>query len=218
MIQKIVLVLAIIAFTFTAKAQQDEVEYSNPNITTSDIKAVLETLEMGVYKFGVSLPENTKYYITLYIDEYNTKGKIKSDMIWRTGSPYRKVNNGDISYKAFDGVRIISKSNKSDFVLNMGMGDFGIKNYKIKIDSLYTNPHAIMPFHINEMVLKEGNTPLILIGSFWESKLPVGKKLPEDATPLLRFCFEKELNPDMSNEAFKNMPHYFIIGIEVKKQ
>ena len=81
----------------------------------------------------------------------------------------------------------------------------------MEIDSIYSNKHASIPFKIENTTLQQGQNPLFLIGSYWESPSKNG-----DA--MLRFCMEKELSTDYSNQAFDMMPHYFIIGLNVTKQ
>lgn len=47
--------------------------------------------------------------------------------------------------------------------------------------------------------------PLVMFGSFWYDK----------KYGFHRFCGENEIDPDMSSEIFKYIPHYYVIGIEV---
>ena len=57
---------------------------------------------------------------------------------------------------------------------------------------------------------KEGDfIPLILFGSVWY----------DERFDAYRFCGESEINPDMSSEILKDVPHYYVIGVKfVKKQ
>ncbi|MDE6633830.1 MAG: DUF5041 domain-containing protein [Bacteroidaceae bacterium] len=45
----------------------------------------------------------------------------------------------------------------------------------------------------------------MILGSVWYDK---------DAG-VFRFCGEKEINPDMSSQILRYIPHYYVIGIEV---
>lgn len=47
--------------------------------------------------------------------------------------------------------------------------------------------------------------PLVLFGSIWY----------DEKYGIHRFCGESEINPDMSSEILKYIPHYYIIGVEV---
>lgn len=212
-IKRIILISLFVVSTNAFHAQTYEVDYSNPDITMEDMNVVLETLKMNVYKFSLHLPDSLKYKVCLFLEEYEDKEMIKEKVIWCTTSPYVTLRNGERISKPFDGARFVVKENKDDFLLNIRMGDFGIPDYKVPIDSIYSNTHMSSKFTIeNNTTLQEGKTPLILIGSSWESTSKDG------STSMLRFCLEKELAPDYSNEAFDMMPHYFIVGLNVTKQ
>jgi hypothetical protein len=64
------------------------------------------------------------------------------------------------------------------------------------------------PFKIE--TFKEGEfIPLILFGSSWY----------DERFNAYRFCGEREIDPDMSSEILKDVPHYYVIGVKfVKKQ
>ncbi len=64
------------------------------------------------------------------------------------------------------------------------------------------------PFELNK--LKEGEfTPLILLGSGWY----------DEQYDVFRFCGESEIDPDMSSEILKNIPHHYVVGVRfVRKQ
>ncbi len=54
--------------------------------------------------------------------------------------------------------------------------------------------------------VKDGFMPLVLLGSSWSD------------SGWLRFCGESEIDPDMSNEILEKVPHYYVIGVNVKKR
>lgn len=61
------------------------------------------------------------------------------------------------------------------------------------------------PFKASE--LKAGQfIPLVMYGSFWYDK----------EFNIFRFCGEDEIDPDMSTEILKFIPHFYIIGIEIE--
>jgi hypothetical protein len=35
---------------------------------------------------------------------------------------------------------------------------------------------------------------------------------------IYRFCGENEINPDMSSEILKDVPHYYVIGVKFNKK
>jgi len=211
-LKRIILILIFVVCSDSFQAQNFEVDYSNPSVTMQDMNAVLKSLKIDLYKFGLDLTDSQKYKVCLFIEEYDDKELLNEKVIWCSTSPYRSIKNGERIVKPFDGARFIITENNDDFLLNIRMADIGLEAYPVKIDSIYSNPHASRPFKIENGTLQEGKTPLILIGSFWES---ISK---DGSTPVLRFCFEKEVSPDYTNEAFYNMPHYFIVGLNVTKQ
>ena len=77
----------------------------------------------------------------------------------------------------------------------------------VNSDKLFFSYH-IRPFKIN--TFKENEfIPLILLGSSWY----------DERFNVFRFCGEKEIEPDMSSEILKNVPHHYVVGVKfVKKQ
>lgn len=211
--------ISILLFSFSnIQAQNEKPEYSNPEITLDDMSAILQTLNMDLFKFGVNLPEDNNYKVCLYLEEYAEKEIINEKTIWCTSSPYTIYDNEERALQPFDGARFIIKNDENIFLLNIRMGDFVHPQYKIEIDSIYPYKHLPKRFKISNTTLSEGKTPLVMIGSFWESELPDGQTLPDGSNKILRFCMENELSPDFSSEAFNEMPHHYIIGLNVTKQ
>ncbi|MCL2502285.1 MAG: DUF5041 domain-containing protein, partial [Bacteroidales bacterium] len=69
--------------------------------------------------------------------------------------------------------------------------------------SYNTRPFKISEFKEDEFI------PLILLGSSWY----------DERYNVFRFCGEKQIEPDMSSEILKDVPHYYVIGVRfVKKQ
>jgi len=58
------------------------------------------------------------------------------------------------------------------------------------------------PFKLNTFK-EEAFIPLILLGSGWY----------DEKYNIFRFCGENEIEPDMSSEILKNVPHYYILGV-----
>jgi hypothetical protein len=63
------------------------------------------------------------------------------------------------------------------------------------------------PFKLDKF--EEGTfIPLVLYGSFWY----------DEKFNIFRFCGEKEIDPDMSSQILKYIPHYYVIGVEFVKE
>ena len=78
-----------------------------------------------------------------------------------------------------------------------------IKDSDKKFYSYHTRPFKIGAFEVDEFI------PLVLFGSSWY----------DERFNAYRFCGESEINPDMSSEILKDVPHYYVLGVRfVKKQ
>ena len=69
-----------------------------------------------------------------------------------------------------------------------------------KFYSYHSRPFALKDVKMGEFI------PLVLFGSVWW----------DEQFKLHRFCGEDELAPDLSSKIVKDIPHYYIIGIEIK--
>ena len=62
------------------------------------------------------------------------------------------------------------------------------------------------PFELVAPVETGKLIPLVLFGSYWY----------EQETGVSRFCGDKQINPDLSSEIIKSIPHYYILGIRIR--
>jgi hypothetical protein len=184
---------------------------SKEPISQDDLQAVIQALDIEIYKFNLNIEKDQKCKIILYKQEYEKRNVIKNENIWGTTSPFRSMVDGKLVETLLKDIRIITKKNDREFALSIKMGDFKINKYSIKIDSIYANPHACKPFKLPNECKIGSNVPLLLIGSFWDSTSIDGKMKVQ------RFCMEKELNNDFSSKSFDEMPHYFVIGIKIEE-
>jgi hypothetical protein len=68
--------------------------------------------------------------------------------------------------------------------------------------SYHTRPFKIKAFKEDEFI------PLILVSSGWY----------DDRFDIFRSCGQREIEPEMSDEIYKNIPHHYIVGITFKRQ
>lgn len=67
----------------------------------------------------------------------------------------------------------------------------------------YNNrPFAAPVFHSDAFI------PLMLVGSAWY----------DPHIEMFRFCGESEIAPDLSSEILSHVPHFYVIGVETKKE
>lgn len=61
------------------------------------------------------------------------------------------------------------------------------------------------PFELVAPVETGKVIPLVLFGSYWY----------EQETGVSRFCGEKVINPDLSSDIIKSIPHFYVLGIRI---
>lgn len=66
----------------------------------------------------------------------------------------------------------------------------------------HTRPFKVSSFEEGKFI------PLVLLGSMWV----------DHQWGFLRFCGENEIDPEMSSTILKYLPHYYVIGVEIKKK
>ena len=207
------LISVLLGCTITTEVySQDNVvnDHSERYITKEDLESILALLNIDIFKFKVNFPMDQKCTVFLYKQEYEKRTLKKEDIIWGTPSPFGSFDDqGNFIEKPLEIIRITTKNNTKNFSLFIRMGDFGFNDYKLKIDSLYKNPHACVPFKLPSDYKIGSKIPILLIGSFWDSTSKDG------SMKVQRFCMEKELTSDFTNQAFDMMPHYFILGIRI---
>jgi len=209
------LLLGILIFSLTSSVKgqnnKDTKDTMSDLISQDDLKAVLEILNIELFKFNVNFSSDQKCKVILYQEEYEKRNKLREVTIWGTNNPYRATVDGTVTENPLNFIRIISKKESSPFLLNINMGEFRLNDYKIKIDSTYKKPHACKSFKLPEDYNIGNKIPLLLIGSFWDSTSKDGKMKIE------RFCSSNaDLLGNLSDKAFDEMPHYYIIGIRIE--
>lgn len=71
-----------------------------------------------------------------------------------------------------------------------------------KYFSYHTRPFKTVAFEEEKFI------PLVLFGSAWY----------EERFNTYRFCGDSEIEPDMSSEILKDLPHYYVIGVKFVKK
>lgn len=67
--------------------------------------------------------------------------------------------------------------------------------------------YGYRPFKVDVIQLGD-YIPLLMVGSYWyDQKLNV-----------IRFCGESELPADLSSEMLSKIPHYYVIGVIIRKK
>ena len=82
-----------------------------------------------------------------------------------------------------------------------------LKGLKLSDNDEPVYAYLTRPFKVDKFE-EDKFIPLVLFGSMW-----IDRKWG-----IFRFCGEKEIDPDMSTGILKYIPHYYVIGVEVKKK
>ena len=79
---------------------------------------------------------------------------------------------------------------------------------QLKTGNFSTYFYRPRPFKFNATEIKESlEIPLVLYASAWV----------DEKYKIIRFCGEKEIDPEMNAKILKHVPHYYIIGIKAEK-
>jgi len=229
--KKSVMTLVILVLSYTAFGQQ----IKSKNVELDDMISVLGAAGYEFFIYDISEILNERYDIVIVKKEFSAGKEIESSNLTMVPNKRLLVDFPESSWqKLIDEGRIIDPKTQAiahaekisfgfypsgndttkrmqlhvpDFI-TMPRLTFGLRGLVNKYsDKLYyayfARPFKMSTFKENEFI------PLILLGSVWF----------DERSNLFRFCGEVEIDPDMSSEILKNVPHHYVVGIKfVKKQ
>ena len=223
--------LAMLGLSCIAFGQQ----IKNKNVELDDLISLLRTAGYELFNFDISEMLNERYDIEFIQKEYEAGKEIATSILTMVQN---KMLLTDIpeSYrqKLIDEGRVIdSKTQAISHAEKISFGFYPSNNDTTKrmrlhvpgfitkpnitfnlrglasknSDKLFyayqTRPFKMSTFKENEFI------PLVLLGSVWY----------DERYNLFRFCGEIEIDPDMSSEILKYVPHYYVVGVKfVKRQ
>ena len=198
---------------------------------TSDLFNVLEPMDVCIYHFDLKEFLNEKYKFTAYIDEYspnkepkriynnNLGNNIKSlsEIPEEHQKEFRKIKQIPEGKNEWENIKEISiylrKQNDSVAAFTINIPEVLIANKRVPLQQLKTENFSTYfyrprPFKFNATEIKESlEIPLVLYASAWV----------DEKYKIIRFCGEKEIDPEMNAKILKHVPHYYIIGIKAEK-
>lgn len=222
----IVFILALLSFCLFVEAR----EIKPVKAEFSDYVPLLEEAGFYVLAFDISSLENDSYEIALSVKEYADGELVNTSTTSYIGnrsmlSDFPEDDRKEIveSGEAYDlekGIYCLSRKitigfyKKSDSlrVVQFAVEDMGICRSSLRLKSLPVPQlegryfYEIRPF-VTDSINVNGFTPLVLLGSYWY----------DQRSGYIRFCGEKEFSADLSSPTLKKIPHYYVIGIKVKK-
>ena len=221
-------------FVFTALFQHvsaQEIKQTTPDY--NDYIPRLKTAGYEVFTYDISSLKDDTYSLTLIIREY-VNGELVSDSE-SNGRPATFMNRRmmeDIPEASRDKVTkefaydyekgIVSLSEK--ITIGFSPAADSLKQMLVSLESMGStsrglalkplddqnnkNRYAydIRPFKLEALQLGEF-TPLLLVGSFWY----------DERYGIFRFCGEREMPADMSSPSIPMIPHYYVVGVKVRK-
>ena len=227
-----VITLAMLFLSYTAFSQQ----IKSKNVELDDLISLLGVVGYELFNYDISEMLNERYNIVFVKKEFSAGKEIESSNLTTVSNKMLLSDFPETSLQEVidAGLSIIDPKTQAishaekisfgfypsdnDSTKNMQInvpGFMSMKKITFKLRGLTlkdsdkmlffynTRPFKIKAFNEDEFI------PLILLGSGWY----------DERFNILRFCGEREIEPDMSSEILKDVPHYYVIGVKfVKKQ
>ena len=231
LMKRIFIVTCVMFLSCAAFGQQ----IRSKNAELNELLTLLRPAGYDILGFDVSDMLNEHYDIIFISKEYDKSGEIGSKTL-----NFIPVSNKILltdfpesqRQKVIDEGRIIDpKTNAIAHVKKISFGfrpaivdsivpmqiqtsDFGQMTSYINLRGLSVKNSPKRVFEYNRRPFKIGTfkegvfIPLILYGSVWY----------DERIDAFRFCGEREIDPDMSAEILKDVPHYYSIGVIFNKK
>lgn len=218
-----ILMMAVSALSQSIKTKKEVIEDYLPLLQASGYKA---------YSFDISEFLNDTYEITLKFNEYvDSLGLVdtfgmpvhnrKMLSAFSEETQQRILKEGRAAdpekgiYSQSDKIMIgfFPTNTDSLYTLYLEVKDRQVIKWLLKLKGLVNPSNNQLEYHYTSRPFKmdkfeEGKfIPLVLFGSFWIDK-EYGS---------FRFCGDNEMDPDMSTVQIEYSPHYFVIGVEIRK-
>lgn len=218
-----ILMMAVSALSQSIKTKKEVIEDYLPLLQASGYKA---------YSFDISEFLNDTYEITLKFNEYvDSLGLVdtfgmpvhnrKMLSAFSEETQQRILKEGRAAdpekgiYSQSDKIMIgfFPTNTDSLYTLYLEVKDRQVIKWPLKLKGLVNPSNNQLEYHYTSRPFKmdkfeEGKfIPLVLFGSFWIDK-EYGS---------FRFCGDNEMDPDMSTVQIEYSPHYFVIGVEIRK-
>ena len=158
-----------------------------------------------------------KGYIAYSFDTKDFKGKQYEPVImeYAKGKEAKDVLGFSFSFPIGEKLVIgfAPSSNDSTYVYSFQSVGGGGFNATLKLQPIFAPEmptkqayrYESRPFELIAPVETGKLIPLVLFGSYWY----------EQETGVSRFCGEKLINPDLSSDIIKSIPHFYVLGIRI---
>lgn len=227
--KRIFIVSCMLTLSYAAFGQQ----IKNKDVELDDFITLLKASGYELFSYDITEMLNERYDITFVKKEFEAGKEIEtSDFItlpnkrlltdFPEASRQEALDAGisiiDTETQAIAHAEKISfgfspSDNDSTKFIQINVPNFANMSNPLKLRGLpakdsdkkhfgyHTRPFKITAFEEDKFI------PLILFGSSWY----------DERFDFYRFCGEIEIEPDMSSEILKDVPHYYVIGVKFVK-
>lgn len=218
--------LLCLSFTGIAKAQEKNPQVIKAEPQLEDVYNVLETMDIHIFRFDLKEFLNKTYTINMYVDEYE-KGKspkqahniglgkniqslnVVPEEQRQAFREMKQIPEGKNEWEEIKELAVyFRKSDDSTSVCTINVPESLQGSVPLKLQPIEKyHSYIYHPRPFKFQIIKEEDhfkIPLVLYGSAWLDK----------ECDIMRFCGEREIDPEMKAEILKDIPHYYIIGIE----
>ena len=224
-----VIALVMLVLSYAAFGQQ----IKKTNVEFDDFITLLNAAGYELFNYDISEMLNERYDITIVRKEFEAGKEIVSSNLTTVPNKTLLTDIPESSRQGFiDAGRVIdpitqaitlvekisfgfypSGNDSTKFLqLNVPGVTRGTTTLKLrgltikdwdKVTFFYTiRPFQIKTFNEDEFI------PLVLIASGWY----------DERFNIVRACTEREIEPEMSNELYRNIPHHYILGVKFVKK
>lgn len=228
--KNILTALTLSLITILPLRAQDSVKVVPQSPQLEDVLHVLEIMDVHLYNFDLTAFLDDTYEVRLYIDEYEAGKERKRlrtqsfgknictlkdypEQDWTTLRDIYNLPEGTMEWTYLSTLRSsihqLNDSTARFTISNPGRSRYS-SNLKLKPIAEYNRyAYNVRPFKLKPAVkgAETVSVPLLLYGSSWL----------DTRYNVIRFCGEKEIDPEMQATILQHLPHYYVIGIVLKK-
>lgn len=201
---------------------QDSLKVNAKQIGVEDIVDVLNVMHVKMFHFDLRPFLVDTYDVQVYVEEHE-KGKVpKRIELFRMGKNkelmkdfWRDKNlpeNAEVWDKITDLSLFLTSRNDSTTLLTIKIPNVMTTNVALKLRPL--GKEKVYFYEDRPYILRNNpdadslNIPLILYGSGWV----------DEQYGFMRFCGEREIDGnDKNGMILSNVPHYYVVGVELNK-
>lgn len=220
--------MAIIGLSLSAGLYaQDSLKVNARPIGLTDVTDVLNVMGVKMFHFDLKPFLADTYEVQVYVEEHEKGKASKRIRQFRMGknkvslkdlpADFRKYKNlpedAEMWNKITDLSLFLTSRNDSTALLTIKVPDAMTTSVRLKLRPLGKEKvyfYESRPYLLRNYLKADSlNIPLILYGSGWV----------DEKYGLMRFCGEREIDGnDKTGMILSNVPHYYVVGVELHKE